>query len=229
MASFDSNFSAILALTGSGAGTLTTVLGNGNETGDNAIIVSDPSINTDARIQGEDSGVGNAGELIIRGGNSTAGDGGDVTISAGTGTGNDGTINLVGETNITGNLSTELIRFGTGSPEGAVTAPIGSIYKRIDGTQGTTLYTKVAGVGNVGWIPIGPTIEEVQVGAGGAVFTTPRAFVTSAGIAPRVYLNGVRQRAGVGNDYTVTSSTQITFTNAPFVGDVVAIDYLPAD
>jgi hypothetical protein len=44
------------------------------------------------------------------------------------------------------------IRTGTGSPEGVVTALIGSIYTRTDGGAGTTLYVKESGTGNTGWI-----------------------------------------------------------------------------
>jgi hypothetical protein len=45
------------------------------------------------------------------------------------------------------------ITWGTGSPEGVVTAPISSLYlrKTLGGT-GTTLYVKESGSGNVGWI-----------------------------------------------------------------------------
>jgi hypothetical protein len=45
-----------------------------------------------------------------------------------------------------------LIRAGTGSPEGAVTAPVGTIYLRSDGGAGTTLYVKQSGTGNTGWV-----------------------------------------------------------------------------
>ena len=41
---------------------------------------------------------------------------------------------------------------GTGTPEGSVTAPIGSIYMRVDGSTGTTLYVKESGTGNTGWV-----------------------------------------------------------------------------
>lgn len=44
---------------------------------------------------------------------------------------------------------------GSGSPEGVVTAKIGSIYLRTDGASGTTLYTKVSGTGNTGWEVVG--------------------------------------------------------------------------
>lgn len=41
---------------------------------------------------------------------------------------------------------------GSGTPEGAVTAPIGSLYTRTDGGAGTTLYVKESGAGNTGWV-----------------------------------------------------------------------------
>ena len=40
---------------------------------------------------------------------------------------------------------------GTGTPEGRVVAPVGTIYARTDGGAGTTLYVKEAGVGATGW------------------------------------------------------------------------------
>ncbi len=40
---------------------------------------------------------------------------------------------------------------GGGSPEGAVSAPIGSLFSRTDGGAGTSLYVKESGSGNTGW------------------------------------------------------------------------------
>ncbi len=46
-----------------------------------------------------------------------------------------------------------LIFSGTGSPEGAVIAGVGSIFLRTDGGAGTTLYVKESGVNtNTGWV-----------------------------------------------------------------------------
>ncbi len=45
----------------------------------------------------------------------------------------------------------QYIKWGTGSPEGVVTANIGSMYLRRDGGAGTTLYIKESGTGNTGW------------------------------------------------------------------------------
>lgn len=52
-----------------------------------------------------------------------------------------------------GGFSTGTARWtsGTGSPEGVVTAPVGSLYTRTDGGAGTTLYVKESGTGNTGW------------------------------------------------------------------------------
>ena len=41
---------------------------------------------------------------------------------------------------------------GTSTPEGAVTAPVGSLFLRTDGGAGTTLYVKESGAGNTGWV-----------------------------------------------------------------------------
>lgn len=40
---------------------------------------------------------------------------------------------------------------GSGSPEGVVTAPVGSLYLRTDGGAGSTLWVKESGSGNTGW------------------------------------------------------------------------------
>lgn len=45
-----------------------------------------------------------------------------------------------------------LWRSGSGSPEGVITAPIGSLYSRSDGGAGTSLYVKESGSGNTGWV-----------------------------------------------------------------------------
>ena len=45
-----------------------------------------------------------------------------------------------------------IIVSGSGTPESAVTADVGSIYMRTDGGAGTSMYVKESGVGNTGWI-----------------------------------------------------------------------------
>ena len=41
---------------------------------------------------------------------------------------------------------------GSGTPEAAVTAPVGSLFTRTDGGASTTLYVKESGTGNTGWV-----------------------------------------------------------------------------
>lgn len=41
---------------------------------------------------------------------------------------------------------------GTGSPEGVLTAPVGSLFTRTDGGANTTLYVKESGTGDTGWV-----------------------------------------------------------------------------
>lgn len=41
---------------------------------------------------------------------------------------------------------------GSGTPEGAVTAPVGSLFMRSDGGAGTSIYVKQSGTGNTGWV-----------------------------------------------------------------------------
>jgi hypothetical protein len=48
--------------------------------------------------------------------------------------------------------ATVFVTSGAGSPEGSVTAPIGSTWTRTDGGAGTTLYVKESGTGNTGWV-----------------------------------------------------------------------------
>lgn len=45
-----------------------------------------------------------------------------------------------------------IVKVGAGTPEGVITAPVGSLYLRTDGGAGTTLYVKQSGTGNTGWV-----------------------------------------------------------------------------
>jgi len=41
---------------------------------------------------------------------------------------------------------------GSGTPEGVITAPVGSTYRRSNGGAGTSFYVKESGSGNTGWV-----------------------------------------------------------------------------
>ena len=64
---------------------------------------------------------------------------------------------------------------GNGSPEGAVTAETGSIYQRMDGAAGTTIYIKETGSGNTGWVAYSAT------GGGGGSTAFDYAAATAFG------------------------------------------------
>lgn len=51
-----------------------------------------------------------------------------------------------------GGSQVQYIKWGSGSPEGVVTANVGSMYLRSDGGAGATLYIKETGTGNTGWV-----------------------------------------------------------------------------
>lgn len=47
------------------------------------------------------------------------------------------------------------VRAGSGSPEGVVTAPVGTIYLNWAGSAGTSIYVKESGAAATGWLPVG--------------------------------------------------------------------------
>lgn len=52
-------------------------------------------------------------------------------------------------------------QWGTGTPEGVVTAGVGSVFVRDDGAAGTTFYVKETGAGNTGWFALGGASDDV--------------------------------------------------------------------
>lgn len=81
---------------------------------------------------------------------------------------------------------------GSGSPEGVVTAIVGSTYRRTNGGASTTFYIKESGSGNTGWVATG------AVGAGGV-----SSFAKSGATA----LTGAVTVSG-GSNVTLTQTGQ---------------------
>lgn len=90
---------------------------------------------------------------------------------------------------------------GAGSPEGAVTAGIGSVYRRTNGSTGTTLYIKESGTGNTGWSAVG--------GGGGSGLTNLNGLTTD----PQSFAVGTS-----GTDFAVSSATSTHTFNLPDAG-----------
>jgi len=76
--------------------------------------------------------------------------------------------------------ATPTVTSGTGSPEGVVTAPVGSLYLRTDGGAGTTVYIKETGAGNTGWtaVTVGGSASWSTPGTIGSTTPNTGAFTT---------------------------------------------------
>lgn len=70
------------------------------------------------------------------------------------------------------------LRSGSGTPEGSITAPVGSVYLRTDGGSTTSIYFKEAGTGNTGWV------ANAAVSSG--VFYSPLTYVGTNASAPSI-------------------------------------------
>lgn len=92
------------------------------------------------------------------------------------------------------------------------------------GTLGSTAVTYVQDTAGT-LSPSNFVFEETPSGTINGSNTTFTIANTPTAGTVRVYLNGVRQKSGAGNDYTITTTT-ITFTTAPVSGDVIIVDYM---
>jgi hypothetical protein len=236
MPTFSSNYAAILALSGGGGGDLTTTLGLGNATGGNDILFS---ASTGDGIDTENNGGGAGYALDITGSDAGGGvfTGGDINLTPGSGSGGgaDGVVNVNGDLVVAGTLVLSNLQSGTGSPEGVVAAGVGTLFTRTDGAAGNSLYLKQSGAGNTGWVPAGPLVRELFTAVGAPTFATSRAVFDdplALGVtALNVYWNGVLQREGATEDYTVVygvGSATVTLLVTPPPGDFITLDYLPA-
>lgn len=134
----------------------------------------------------------------------------DVTVSAGNlsiGGGTKGVIYAAGPKDLS----------NSGSPEGAVIAPIGSTYRRNDGGAGSSLYIKESGSGNTGWVPVGTTSGTFSFALGGCT-TAP---------------TGTARYTVYGNVVTLTfpaltgtsNTTSLTYTGLPAALQPANIQY----
>lgn len=231
------NFSALLQLGGGGGGgTLATVLASGNATGGSDILFS---ASTGDGIDTENNAAGPGFALDIDGSDAGGGNfnGGDINLNPGlgSGTGVPGVVNINGDLVVSGSVSLSNLVTGAGSPEGGTAAPVSTIFQRTDGGAGNSVYFKMSGAGATGWVPAGPPVFETFVAVGVATFVTSRAVFDdplALGVENiAVFWNGVLQREGGADDYTVVfggASATITFTSTPPPGDFITIRYLPA-
>lgn len=122
------------------------------------------------------------------------------------------------------------ITSGSGSPEGVVTAPVGTTYHRTDGGTGTTVYIKESGTGNTGWVAVAPGSGiadgdkgDVTVSSSGTVWTIDNDAVTYAKMqnvsaASRLLGRGSASGAGDVEEITLGSGLSLSGTTLSATG-----------
>lgn len=108
---------------------------------------------------------------------------------------------------------------GTGTPEGVVTAPVGSIFLRRDGATDAAFYYKETGAGNTGWR--GAAASQVIVFGAGATGNTAATTFLAPGYITTISATEIQMtatRPGIVQDLRVrvatagTDSSNITVT-----------------
>ena len=92
------------------------------------------------------------------------------------------------------------------------------------GTLGSTSVTYVQDTAGT-LSPTNFVVEETPSGTINGSNTSFTIANTPTAGTVKLYLNGVRQKSGAGNDYTISTNT-ITMTTAPVSGDVLIADYM---
>ena len=92
------------------------------------------------------------------------------------------------------------------------------------GTLGSTSVTYVQDTAGT-LSPTNFVTEETPSGSINGSNTSFTIANTPTAGTVKLYLNGVRQKSGAGNDYTISTNT-ITMTTAPVSGDVLIADYM---
>jgi len=109
---------------------------------------------------------------------------------------------------------------GSGTPEGSVTASVGSVYRRTNGASGTTLYIKETGSGNTGWTAVNsgsPTLTATYVGYGNGsnVLTGTSDYTYSTSTKTLSVINGSGASTLVLNGSSDTSSVKFGAASVP--------------
>ncbi|MGZ4617195.1 MAG: hypothetical protein ACXV3F_00395 [Frankiaceae bacterium] len=152
------NGNAGIRITTTGTGTFTDLSLLNNETYGNGTATSYGGVSigasvTNLRIQGGRSG-NSGGTTQQYGIDLQTG----VTLTNGSIDGIDCSDNLTSAFNVAGTMSGTRLGWissynvRSGAPEGVVTAPIGTLYRRTDGGAATTFYVKESGTGSSGWV-----------------------------------------------------------------------------
>ena len=109
---------------------------------------------------------------------------------------------------------------GNGSPEGAVAAPIGSIYLRRDGTAGASLYLKEGGdTGNTGWTLIQTLAFPSELLSNTGFETDTSGWTTTNCTLTRD--TGTKRSGAASGKLTASSAADMSITSATGTSGVV--------
>jgi len=116
---------------------------------------------------------------------------------------------------------------GTGTPEGVVTAPVGSLFSRTDGGTGTVFYVKETGASNTGWVSGGGAISKYTAGwntshggvtvAQGSTHTITHNLGTTD-VHYKVYVNSSASDVGAIDVGVYNSTNTIGHLGATIIG-----------
>lgn len=109
-------------------------------------------------------------------------------------------LDVTGNAKVSGSIAVgsggTTITSSSSSPEGTVSAPVGSLYMRTDGSTGTSVYVKESGSGNTGWNtltgaqgPVGPVGPQGPQGPAGTPGITDLLPLTLDKVNNRVGIN----------------------------------------
>lgn len=84
---------------------------------------------------------------------------------------------------------------GSGSPQGSITAPVGSMYLRSDGGANSSVYIKESGSGNTGWSALGSAFASPMTSRGDMIYggtggVPTRVPFGSPGMVPTIQIDG---------------------------------------
>jgi hypothetical protein len=85
------------------------------------------------------------------------------------------------------------MNIGSGTPESAVTAPVGVLFRRTDGGRGSAVYYKSNGTGSTGWLPfgLGPSVGVAIASTGTIAPTAKVTHITGTNAIATITATGI--------------------------------------
>lgn len=124
---------------------------------------------------------------------------------------------------------------GAGTPEGVVTAPIGSLFSRTDGSTNTAIYRKETGTGNTGWIATsqGGNVTSVDGRTGVVTLTDRYVPIDGTYAAPATDVLKARVTGNAQPQFTVNADGRLEWGDGTAAADTLlyrsAVDTLRTD